>query len=65
MSIIQLQHDPRLAYPAKNELPGLSQHAQQIAEKTAVITFRHTGIIKPAAIYKNLMVVRDFLISKR
>jgi hypothetical protein len=61
MSIIQLQHDPRLAYPANKDLPGLSQHAQQIAEVTTIITFRDTGGVKPAVIYKNVTGCSRFL----
>lgn len=54
MSIIQLQHDSRLDYPSKKDLPLLSHSVLEFAPNTTIITFRDSGKIKPKIIYKNL-----------
>lgn len=61
MSIIQLQHDPRLAYPAKKNLPKLSPHDLKIAENATVITFRDSRDVPPTVIYKKLNGCSRFL----
>ena len=54
MPIIQLQHDPRLAYSSRRDLPALSQTMLRFAENNTIISFRDSNEIKPATIYKNL-----------
>lgn len=61
MGIIQLQHDPRLSYATKKDLPPLSEHALQLAKAETVITFRDGEKTKPTRIYNNFNGCSRFL----
>jgi len=61
MSIIQLHHDNRLAYPAMKNLPSLPQHAIDLAKYHPIITFRGTGTVKPDCSYKKINACSRFL----
>lgn len=60
MHIIQLQHDTRLAYPSKKDLPELSPFAISLAEKTPLISFRGSHQIKPAKVITGLNACTRF-----
>lgn len=61
MSIIQLQHDPKLAYATRKNLPALSPNATRLAESATVITFRDSPHVKPSIVHEKVNGCSRFL----
>lgn len=61
MPILQLHHDPRLAYAEMKDLPLLSSGILAWAKEDCVITFRQIGHLKPDLLYKQVNGCSRFL----